>query len=193
MTGVSPKSRAIVGAVATVGTLILVLVLTGVFPLLPAQTAGVGEGCLSCRDGQFIAGNPVLGTCPSGGTFASAGCSAGEFVYTLTVESSFATFGQVLFHIEASNGTVYVAIGGESGFSILSSTGAVVAQYPAANGLMSMKSGWSYAVGITATTPLTSLYAVLVDMGAPNPHGQGYTFVDVSTGNYTGSSSVMLP
>jgi len=183
----------VVAAIAAVGTLLLVLVLTGALPLLSAQTAGVGEGCLSCRDGQFIAGSPVLGACPTGVTFASGGCSAREFVYTLTVEASFATFGQVRFHVEASNETVYVAIGGPSGFSILGSTGAVVAQYPAANGVMSMKSGWSYASGTNNTTPLTSLYTVLVDMGMQNPYGQSCTFVDVSTGNYTGSSSVLLP
>jgi len=190
MTGVSRKGLVVVGAVAAAGTLSLVLVLTGVLPLLPQPEGGV---CAGCPPGPtFVVGNPLSSSCPSGGTFAATGCSTGEFVYDLTIETSTVTFGDVLFHIETPNGTVYVATGGPSGFSVLNLREAIVAQYSAPGGEMSMNAGWTYATEVNATTPLTSLYTVLVDMGTTNPEGQGYSFVSEISGSIPGTSILPL-
>lgn len=191
MTGVSPKSLAFVGAVSAVGTLILVLVLVGVVPLLPQEQVGI---CAGCPPGPtFVAGNPVAGKCPSGGTFATRGCIAGDFVYNLTIETSTVTFGEVRFHIETPNDTIYVATGSYSGFSLVNFTGLVVAHYEALGGVMNMTAGWNYVAGTTASTPLSDIYSIVVDVGTADPHGQGNDFVALGTGSFSGSTIVVLP
>jgi hypothetical protein len=190
MTGVSRKSLVVVGAVAAAGTISLVLVLTGALPFLPQSEFRV---CAGCPPGPtFVVGNPSSSSCPSGGTFVTTGCSPGEFVYDLTIETSTVTFGDVLFHIETTNGTVYVATGGPAGFSMLDLRGVIVAQYSAPGGEMLMSSGWTYGAGDNATTPLTSLYTVLVDMGTTNPVGRGYSFVSEISGDIPGMSILPL-
>jgi hypothetical protein len=191
MAGVSSKSQAVVGAIATVGTLLLVLVLVGVVPLLPQEQVGI---CAGCPPGPtFVAGNPSVGICPSGGTFATRGCLAGDFVYNLTIETSTITFGEVLFHIETANNTVYAATGSYSGFSILTSTGLVAAHYQTVGGSMNMTTRWTYVAGTNATTPLTSLYTLVLDMGAKNPRGLGLSFVAMVTGAIPETAILPLP
>ena len=192
MAGVSRTSLAAVGGVAAVATLLLLLVLWGTIPVLqsPPQPGSCGEiiGC-----GTFAAGNPRLGVCPLGGTIATTGCFVGDFVYNLAIETADTTFGGELFHVETPNETVYIATGGESGFSILDSAGAVAAYYPAADGTMNMTSGWIYRSGASASTILGSTYTILVDMGTVDPLGQGYTFVAVGTGGSSGTAALALP
>lgn len=111
----------------------------------------------------------MAGNCKTGGTFADSGCSAGDYTYNLTVETSDVTFGSVVFWVENPNGSVFVATGGTPGFSVLNSTGVIVAQYASVGGVMSMGSGWTYTDGTHSSTPLTSLHTILIDMGTANP------------------------
>ena len=186
-----PKSLIAVGVGGLAAILILMLVLAGVLALLPQQTLRV---CAGCPPGsEFAVGNPVVGVCAAGGTFATRGCVNGEFVYNLTVEASFVSFGDVLFHIETQNGTVVIATGSESGFSVLNAEGAVVAQFAAPGGEMSMNQGWTFATGTNASTPLTNLYTILVDMGTLDPLDRGYSFVATGTGTFTGTTILPLP
>jgi hypothetical protein len=141
----------------------------------------------------FAVGNPIAGTCPAGGSFATRGCTFGDFVYNLTIESSSITFGEVLFHIETPNGTLYVASGPYSGFAILHSTGSLVAHYQTVGGVMNMTSGWMYVPGTTASTPLSTIYSIVVDVGTADPHNQGYEFVAYGTGSFSGTAFVGLP
>jgi hypothetical protein len=191
MAGVSPKSQAIVGAVAAAGTLILVLILVVTIPLLSQQTSHVST--CPCNGPLFSLGNPLAGTCPSGGTISTRGCFSGDYVNNLTVESSTMTFGAVRFYVETPNGTALIASGDHSGFAILSLAGSVVAYYETSVGVMNMTSGWIYADGVNSSTPLTTIYTVVVDMGTMNPQGQGYTLVAVWTNSYSGVSPIALP
>jgi len=184
MSATPRESLIAAGAVATAATLLLVLVLT---------TQSPGEPNTCCPGVEFALGDPVPGTCPSAGTFATTGCLAGDFVYTIAIAGSVVTFGNVLFHIETLGGTVYVATGGEPGFSILNSTGVIATQYTAPGGVMAMTSGWTYSAGTNASTLLTSLYTILLDMGTLDPHGQGYSFVALGTGSFSGTTVVALP
>jgi hypothetical protein len=173
----------IVGALAT--TVLLVL-----FFLLPsASTPGptpVG--------GQppLIVGNPVPTACPATGSFATTGCTAGDFTYDITIEEASISFGEVAFEVTTSNGMLDRAIGGTPGFSILNSTGAPVAQSAATAGEMSMTEGWSYHGGVSGSTSLTNLCSVTVDMGTVDPRGLGYLLV-VTLGPALGGAPVQLP
>jgi len=182
----------VVGAISTLGTLLLILVLTGVIPLLPTQAPPSTCSALECGL-RFAVGNPIAGTCAAGGSFATRGCIAGDFVYNLTIETSSITFGEVLFHVETQNDTLYFATGPYSGFAILNSTGSLVAHYQTVGGVMNMTVGWNYVAGTTASTTLSDIYSIVVDVGTANPHGQGYDFVALGTGSFSGSASVVLP
>jgi hypothetical protein len=141
----------------------------------------------------FAVGNPLAGTCPLGGSLAKTGCFSGDFVYSLTIEYSGITFGEILFHVDSANGTVCVATRGESGFSILNSAGAVAAHYRAHAGVMNMTSGWTYASGTGPSTSLGTDYPILIDVGTVDPQSQGYFFIAVGTGAFSGTSGVALP
>jgi hypothetical protein len=186
VTGIPRKSLKVVGVASTIGTLVLVLVVT--LPLTPQP------GSCACPLGPgFAAGNPVAGLCASASTFATSGCLAGDFTYHLTIESSSVTFGSVLFTVTALNGTVLTATGGAPGFSILSPNGSPAAEYLASSGAMSMTTGWTYASGTNASTPLTSLYSILIDMGTLNPAHRGYSFAVECRSPCSASGFLTLP
>ena len=182
------KGVAVAGTIALGAMLAFVLIV----PVLPVP-GGLGCQAIDCGGPRFSVGNPVLGICPVGATFAAAGCLAGDYAYHLTIEQSSLSFGQVLFHVATFSGSIYVATGGSPGFAIVTALGAAVATWTPAYGAMSMSSGWTYAPGTEASTPLTSIFSALVDVGTLNPQGQGYTFVALGTNGYSGSSSVALP
>jgi hypothetical protein len=169
----------VTGVLLVVG-LLVVLVLIGVIPFL---TPPPGKQCtaLECGGAIFVLGTPVAGTCPAGGNFGTTGCAAGDFVYALTIEESNNEFGVFSFEILDSSGAVLVVTGGDPGFSIINHTGVVSADYLASGGVLNMTSGWIYSSGISASTPLSNLYSVRVDMGFANPHGMGDTFSARST------------
>ncbi|MGA8711246.1 MAG: hypothetical protein WB786_08500 [Thermoplasmata archaeon] len=186
VTGISRRGLKIVGVGAAVGTLILVLVLTIPWSAQP--------GICSCPIGSaFSVGNPVASVCASGATFSTTGCLAGDFTYNLTIESSTVTFGSVLFHVATPSGAVYVATGGEPGFSIHGSNWAIVAQYATTGGAMAMTSGWTYFGGVNASTPLTSQDSILVDVGIVNPAHQGYLFATDCIESCSVSGPIALP
>lgn len=153
--------------------------------IAPACSCPIGVG--------FTVGDPIAETCPPAATFAGAGCSAGDFVYSVTIESSIVNFGDVRFHVETAAGSVYVATGGEPGFSVLTPSGMVAAQYSASSGEMSMGTGWAYTTGIDSSTALSYLDHVLVDMGTVSPQGQGYVLVAVNSGSQPGLGALALP
>lgn len=193
MTGISPKSLRVVGSVASVGTLLLVLVLTGVIPLLPAGAPPPACNSNYCGGPAFAIGNPVAGSCPSDSTFAAVGCHVGDFTFNISIGESVISFGNVLFHLETPNGSVFVATGGEPGFSVLSFEGKIAAQYSAGDGVMSMSSSWTYFSGTNASTALSVLYSILIDMGSIAPTTPGYSFVATGTGTFSGGAVLPLP
>jgi len=137
-----------------------------------------------------VGGAEVQTPCPSGDTFATNGCAAGHYGVTLFIESSTVTFGTVQFAILTPADAVYVAPGG-LGFSILSDAGQAVAQFVAPGGSMGMNGPWTFAAGVTGSTPLTTLYVVEVDLGRTNPVSLSLTLVPEVAGG--GSSPISLP
>lgn len=168
------------------------------FVVIASIPPGAPGGCLCPVGRAFAVGDPRAGTCADGSTYASTGCVAGDFTYTLTVEQSTVAFGNVLFEvIIASNGSTVVAPT-PGGFSVLTATGVptLVAQSPQSRTL-SMGSTFAYPGGVVnAQTPLpTGLYMILIDMGhgpgaAPD---EGYALLATLTNGVSGFAGVPLP
>jgi hypothetical protein len=148
----------------------------------------------------FSAGNPVSGLCSTGYTYAANGCTSGDFVYTLTVESSSISFASVLFEVKTATGAIYTAAS-VGGFSIMNISEIVAAQMTPASTTLAMTSAFGTYSSVAGacngancgpSTPLTSVYTIVIDMGTANPTGQGYTFVAVGTAGYSGTTSPLL-
>ncbi len=136
----------------------------------------------------FAAGNPIEGTCPSGSTFLTSGCAAGDAEYTLTIEASTVAFGDVAFEVLTPAGSVVSGTGG-LGFTVLNLSGVVLAQFAAPGGQMSMSSAaWTYASGTTSSTPLLYTDSIAIDIGTIDPMGQGFYFAATGVGQYTGTA-----
>jgi len=143
----------------------------------------------------FVAGNPVSGTCRANATFAGSGCKGGDHIYTLSVEASSVTFGSVLFEVLTATDAVYHH-NGTGGFSVISIEGTVAAQtsISSASPMQMTSTFGTYGSGISVSTPLTSTYTIVLDMGTTNPAGMGLTFEVTGTGSYSGTTSpVSLP
>lgn len=163
----------------------------------PAGTSCSGTTHSSSPIGTaFTAGNPVARTCPSGGTVATTGCIAGDYTYTLTVESSAVNFSSVLFKVDTSTGAVFTNTG-EASFALMNISGGIAAYstFSAGAGLFMPTTWANYQGTATAATPLTNLYTIVIDIGqSASTAGQGLTFVVVGTGAYSGTTSpVTLP
>ena len=185
----APKSLVALAVGGVLAMLLLAYVLVGVIPLMPHEPVAsvMPPGPI------FSAGNAVESVCPASGSFSTTGCTPGEFIYALLVEVSTVTFGEVLFQVETQNGAIYDAVGDESGFSIMDPGGAPVAQFTAPDGQMSMTSGWTYSVGTNASTPLTTIYTIVLDMGSVDPQGHDYQFIASLSGKFPGSAFLTLP
>ena len=170
---VAPRTVPIVvGSVCAAGMLLIVLVVTGLVPLFAPPPH---ESCtaLECGD-AVVVGNPVMQRCPSDGSWATTGCSAGDYLFLVAIQSSSLTYGEVSLKVVNATLGVVVAATGDPGFAIVNSTGAVTAAYPVPGGVMSMNADWTYAAAATASTLLTNLDSLVLDMGLSEPQGQGY-------------------
>jgi archaeal type IV pilus assembly protein PilA len=187
------RKRAVSPIIATILLVAITVVLAAVlYVLISGLTHGPGNSPIGSA---FSAGAPISSKCAAGGTFATTGCLAADYVYTLTIESSTVTFGSVLFEVKTSTGTI-TTITGPGGFSILPISGAPVAQFAVATGgAMAMTStGWTYTAPTGSSSSLTNLYTIVIDMGTVNPTGTGLTFVAIGTGSYTGTTTpISLP
>jgi flagellin-like protein len=191
------RKRAVSPIIATILLVAITVVLAAVlYVLISGLTHGPGNTPIGSA---FTAGNPTASVCAAGSaqTIGAAvitgGCHAGDYIYTLTVESSTISFSSILMEVKTSSGAVYGGGTANSGFSVLNVAGNVVA-VSVTGTTLAMSGTWtSYGPTTTPTTststPLTNLYTVVIDMGTTNPGGQGYTFVGLGTGSYSGTTS----
>jgi hypothetical protein len=188
--------------------LVVALVVVAILGLLsfvlyetPPPTLSQGSG-----RGHFVMYYEGLATCPLGDNFTTDGCTGGDYTYSVEVLSNI-NFGQVSFQVNTSTGGTYVATGGSPGFSFETLFGTIPAEWRATDGRMAMIGPWetwtysrgiyldgAYYGGATATTPLTNFTNFLIDMGAENPHGMGYSLVALGQAGYSGySAPLALP
>jgi flagellin-like protein len=198
------RKRGVSPIIATILLVAITVVLAAVLYVLISGLTGGGVGSKPIGSAFTVGPNPSPGSakCAAGGTFATTGCLAGDYTYTLTIESSSVNFGNVLFQVKTAAGANYVATG-SGGFSVLNITGKVAAQFAAPGNAMAMTSG-GFSVysatagtcGITAvlcsaSTSLSNLYSIVIDMGTANPAGQGLTFTALGAGGYTGTTGTV--
>ncbi|MCI4366097.1 MAG: hypothetical protein L3K10_08625 [Thermoplasmata archaeon] len=170
-----------------------VLFFAGPFLFFLAVELPRGEPGLPTGPYGFAAGNPRIVQCPPGSTFASQGCSAGHYAYALTIEVSSAPIGEIQFQVLNGSRMVDVAMGG-LGFSILGPNSTIVGQVMVVGGTMASGSGWTTANGATASTLVTNLYSIVVDMGRSNPLGTGLLFqASVSGPQGVSMNTISLP
>jgi hypothetical protein len=180
---------------AIASSLVAIVFLTSAPP--QSNTTGPPHTC-SSYGGDVVAscfrvGAPTHKTCPSSATFATAGCTAGDSLYTFTIEQSTVTFGDVALRVIASTGAVFSESGGGPGFSVLSLTGTVEAYWSATSGVMNMSSGWSYVSGGSNSTPITTTETIDVDVGTANLTGQGYALLAFNPEGAWNATPVTLP
>jgi len=202
------RKRAVSPIIATILLVAITVVLAAVLYVLISGLTGGGVGSKPIGS-AFNAGAPTLSTCAAGAAqtippvaATTGGCNPGDYIYTLTVESSTITFGSMLWEVKSSSGSIYTpaAGGAHDGFSILNIQTQVVTIVVTA-GAMAMGSVFS-SFGPTGecnsavcatSTPLTTIYTIVVDMGTTNPAGTGLSFVTVGASGYSGTTSLALP
>jgi flagellin-like protein len=195
------------GVSPIIATILLVAITVVLAAVLYVLITGLTHGPSSTGiGGAFNAGNPIGSQCTTAGkTFANSGCVTGDYEYTLTVESSSITMASIEFEVKTSSGAI-LAVAGVGGFSLVNTGGTPVAQ-GTGNGVtpsatMAMNAPLANFAASPAcnggacssSTPITSIYTIVIDMGTANPAGQGYTFVGIGIGSYSGTTSpVTLP
>jgi len=194
------RKRGVSPIIATILLVAITVVLAAVLYVLISglTTGGVGSKPIGSA---FSAGSPTPSICLATYTYATNGCKAADYIYTLTVETTGAAFGNVLFEVKTSSGAIDVAAS-VGGFSIMSIAAVVVAQMTTASTTLAMTSVFgTYSAVATAcngapcsgSSPFSSIYTIVIDMGTGNPGGTGLTFVAIGTAGYSGTTSLALP
>jgi len=144
----------------------------------------------------FAAGNPISSVCATGDTYAANGCLAGDYTYTLTIETATASFASVLFEVRTPTGAI-VNAPSVGGFTVVNIMGQIAAQMTTPTTALVMNTTFgTYGASPVCngeacgpSTVFTSIYSIVIDMGTGNPTGQGYSFVVVGTGAYSGTTA----
>jgi len=193
------RKRGVSPIIATILLVAITVVLAAVlYVLISGLTHGPGSTPIGTA---FSAGNPISSKCAAGGTYATTGCLAADFVYVLTVETATANFGSVLFEVKTSAGSIVTAAS-VGGFSVMTISSVVAAQ-SAASTTLAMTGTFATFSGVattcngapcSASTPFSSIYTIEIDMGTSSPVGLGYSFIAIGTGSYSGTTApVALP
>jgi hypothetical protein len=180
----------------TVTVVVVVLLVVTAATILGGFEYGAlaGRGFCHCPGSTpigtaFLTGEPTPGRCPVGGTFLSGGCQGpADFYYRVSIIESTITFGSAWFFVQSSSGSIDVATSGQ-GFTILTGSGAVAAQYAADAGSMGMTSDWTFGSGVADSTPVVTTDYIVIDMGTQNPTGLGLEFVAHAMEGYTGTTN----
>ncbi len=189
------------GGAAGLGFLILLVVVAAIFwgafssqPSAPTSPCGGEGGCPIKIGNPGGAGGAAWSICPTGSTFISSGCHAGDYVYTAGVEESTISFGVVQFEVVTAAGDV-VSIVGPGGFAVLPISGPPVARFAVASGgaMLLVPGGWTYTMGISNATALTTLDSIVLDMGTVNPVGHEYILDTWLAGESSWKSDCPLP
>ncbi len=201
------RKRGVSPIIATILLVAITVVLAAVLYVLISGLTSGGVGSKPIG-GAFSAGSPILSTCAAGSvqttvTASTGGCFVGDYIYTLTVESSTIAFGSALFEVKTASGSIYTPAGSANdGFALLNINQKVVAETTTA-GAMAMSNTWTnyqpatnlYCNGAacSVSTSLTGIYTIVIDVGTTAPSGTGLSFVAIGTGGYSGTTALSLP
>jgi len=195
------------GVSPIIATILLVAITVVLAAVLYVLIAGLTGGPTSTPiGGAFTASHPGSGFCAAGNaqTLGAApitgGCVAGDFIYTLAIESSRIAFGNVLFKVMTTAGSPFTGGGATASFAVLDLATHVVA-ISVTGPTIAMSSKWlgygptSTAPTYTDTTPLTNQYLIVIDAGSATPlTGKGLEFVAIGVGSFSGATApLQLP
>jgi hypothetical protein len=196
--------RAVSDVVATILLVAIGVVLAAIlYVLVVGTTTSSGSAPIGSA---FAAGHPVLQqqsgtagatTCSSATTTLAGSVATGDWTYTLDIVASSVEFGHVLFQVRGSAGTLAPS---NVAFFVSTISGLVAACAGStavpASGSMGGAVQFTYPsdAGLGSTSPLNSLYQIVVEMGPTSPAALGYSFDAVGQGAYSGvTASVALP
>lgn len=116
----------------------------------------------------------------TGGTIASQGCTSGDYCYSIPIvmTADNVTPGDFQIQVTGHNGTLIPT----AGYAVLTITGQVLVY-----SLGPVETAWSSGSG-GANTSLSSTMTLLIDVGATNPAGAGYSLTLTGTGPFANSS-----
>ena len=106
-------------------------------------------------------------TCPGSSSFSNNGCVSGHYAYVVSVSRSSVHLADFGLEVENTTGGHWAGASAE-GFTILNSTGEVIAQYAAIGGSMAMSSAWTYQGLASGGTTLSTADSIVLDMGVTN-------------------------
>ncbi len=136
-------------------------------------------------------GNPVSSNCTALARADGICVTAGDQLFTVTVESSTIDLGNVLFGLKTPTGaTFHNSLAG--GFSVENILGLSEANYsvPAGAGLAMTVTWTNYTGNANASTPLTSIMTIVIDTGISSADwtpGQGDYLIASGVGQYAGT------
>ncbi|MGP8075205.1 MAG: hypothetical protein ACLP8Y_00465 [Thermoplasmata archaeon] len=176
---------------------VIVVVLVILLPValyFGTQTGGVtstGVGGTTVPIGSVFAVRlPEQLTRTSSLVTVNACVTAGDSVYEIQVETSSITFGEVLFHVQDINATVFENTGVGS-FALVTASGAAAAYSDlSAHAGLAMPTTWAqYAAGYSGGSSLISTtFSILVDLGQTTP-GTGLYLVAIGVNGCNGSTT----
>ncbi|HYA56969.1 MAG TPA: archaellin/type IV pilin N-terminal domain-containing protein [Thermoplasmata archaeon] len=186
------RKRGVSPIIATILLVAITVVLAAVlYVLISGLTHGPGSTPIGSA---FSMGAAVSSTCSvgAGGTVATKGCTQGDFIYTLTVETSTVSLGSVLFEVKTAAGGVVSTGANAGGFAVEPLAGGTPACYSAiaATTALVMSAVCTTTGTYTSATPLTNVFNVIVDMGTTTATtGLGYSLIAIGTGSYSGNTA----
>jgi len=185
------RKRAVSPIIATILLVAITVVLAAVlYVLISGLTHGPGNTPIGSA---FAIGAPVAGTCTAAQVTAKICATAGDEIFTFTIEQSTITLGSIQFEVKAPGGTAFANTLAAS-FAIQTITGTEVAYYAVAAGAgLAMTASWSnYAGTNTASTPIVTTMSFVVDTGIVATGwtpGQGNYVIGLGIGSYSGTTS----
>jgi FlaG/FlaF family flagellin (archaellin) len=145
----------------------------------------------------FAIGDPVGSTCTAAQVTAGVCQTAGDQIFTLTIEHSSIALDDVEFEVKTPSGNPFTTtVAG--GFALQSVDASMVSSHAiGAASALAMTSAFStFGSGYSASSPIDTTMTVVVDTGVAAGNwatGQGDTVVALGIGSYSGTTSSNEP
>jgi flagellin-like protein len=185
------RHRGVSPIIAMILLVAIVVVLAAVlYVLVGGLTHGPGNPPIGSA---LLIDRPIAGQCWAGGVTAHVCGTSGDKLFNFTVDQSQVMLGDMLIQVHTSSGAVYVN-SVTAGFAVMKQgVAAPVAYYSmAASAGLAMTTGFTYAAGYSASTPLTSLMFLVIGTGTPSAswvaNANNYVTV-VGTNHYSGATA----
>jgi flagellin-like protein len=191
---VGPRVARRRGVSPIIAMILLVAIVVVLAAVLYVLVIGLVHGPTTPSIGTALAiDRPTAGQCWAAGVTAHVCGTSGDRLWNMTVDQSQVELGDVLLQVHASNGAIYKNTLAAAFAVMLAGGAAPIAYYTIAAGAgLAMNSGFTYAAGYSASTPLTSVMFIVVGTGTLSSSwvpGAGNYVTVVGTNHYSGETS----